>query len=120
MNLPQHQPQQLLLHPPPPRMTSGTTRMIATTCRVLTPHSLCWSGLEQAILGEPNESNSSSMNSFCLLKEFSDDPEGGGQCIHTAGSVPKVSFTEVTQVKSPPTGSTEEYRFQQELTQIPS
>merc|ERR1712012_1151384 len=48
-SLPQHRQllqHQLLLH-----MTCGTTRMIATMCRVLTPHSQCWNGSEQAISG---------------------------------------------------------------------
>ena len=68
--------------------------MTATTFRVLTLLSLCWSGLEQAISGEPHDRNQINLPA----KEFSDDSKGGGQCIHSTGSLPKVSFSEVTKV----------------------
>ena len=99
-------------------MTSGTTRMIATTSRVLTLRSLCWSGLEQAILGEPNDKNL--RHSINLSKERFVDPKRGRQRFHSTRSVPKVPFSQMTQAKAPHAGSTEEYLFRQELTQTPS
>ena len=69
---------------------------------------------------KPNDKNPSSRKSIDLPQEFSADPKGGGQRIHSTGSVSKVSFSEVTPVESLYAGSTEEYPFRQELTQIPS